>query len=619
MIQKTNKTNKTKDNNTVSLSGLEFAVVQKKYADAELIIGNLIELQLKSRLDFVPKSRSEKLTPEQVSIENYQVIERIASLFTLLFSDNNYQVSESMYAKLTLNKRFVNNLFNASAFGNTEHIVRNLGIEKKTNYSKQDIMKLLVLISPESTFSLPWDKLLQFMPDETLRAYMGLMFCSELNISEQSTNQLNSWAEMAKTLPILNFKTANSMTPIASAYFNMSSLTGKGKFEFKKWAVRNFEQFMNNYLSAATKQKLAKIADKERSLDKQTILIIHDHYSNGHAMHRCYSNLISALMVDFHVVGLSEAGRVDVIGKKDHHEFHEYEDLENIEKIVQDVLSIAPDIILYPSIGMGKLAMFLASVRLAPIQCVCPGHPSSSYFPNIDYMLLEDLGIKKENLKNILTEEPVVLDSKQIQLTSLEFHLKEEVRSSDKCNIAINGVITKVTFELMNVCKNITEQSDRAINFHFFMSSPRHDIEYYSALSVLRRELPNSTLHSYSSYNNYMNNLSQCDFALPTLPFGGANSNLDLVRLGIPKLYILDERDLPGATDYYMWHQFGELDGLCGGTDELIKRAVEFANDQDSLASSVSRVKSIKLDKFFGHSSNDKDDRLVRSINKIIN
>jgi len=611
---------KNQESNPVSLSQLEFAIVHKKYLEAEAIISNLIELQLLSRLDFIPKLRQEKLTFDQIAFENYQVIERIASLITILMSDQNYQVSEQFYAKLTMNKRFINNLFSASGYGNTEHIVRNLSVDNKTTHSRQDIMKLLVLITPESSFSLPWDKLVKFMPNEVLRAYMGLMFCSELNISEQSTNQLNTWADMAKTLPLLNFNTANSMTIIASAYFNMSSLTGKGKFEFKKWAVRNFEQFMNNHLSKSSKQKIAEIPNKAESAGKKVVLIIHDHYRKGHAMYRCYRSMIAGLKEEFRVIGLSQTGFVDTLGKQDHHEYYEYDDFEDLEKIVQDVLIISPDVILYPSIGMGQLALFLASIRLAPIQCVCPGHPSSTYFTNIDYMLLEDLGIKKENLEKILTETPIVIDSKQIQLELMDFHLEEtDILDKDICNVVINGVITKVTVELMNVCKKISKQSEKAICFHFFMSSPRHDIEYYSALSILRRELPNSILHSYSNYNTYMNNLSLCDFALPTLPFGGANSNLDLVRLGIPKLYILDERDLPGATDYYMWNEFGELDGLCEGTDELIKRAVEFANDQDKFASSVNRVKSIKLDKFFSNSSNDKDDRLVRSINQIIN
>jgi predicted O-linked N-acetylglucosamine transferase (SPINDLY family) len=45
------------------------------------------------------------------------------------------------------------------------------------------------------------------------------------------------------------------------------------------------------------------------------------------------------------------------------------------------------DMLVYPDIGMHPFTYFLAFWRLAPIQCVCPGHPDTTGIDSIDYYL----------------------------------------------------------------------------------------------------------------------------------------------------------------------------------------------------------------------------------------
>lgn len=46
-----------------------------------------------------------------------------------------------------------------------------------------------------------------------------------------------------------------------------------------------------------------------------------------------------------------------------------------------------PDMLVYPEIGMDPMALKLASLRLAPVQAACWGHPETSGLPTIDYYL----------------------------------------------------------------------------------------------------------------------------------------------------------------------------------------------------------------------------------------
>jgi predicted O-linked N-acetylglucosamine transferase (SPINDLY family) len=55
------------------------------------------------------------------------------------------------------------------------------------------------------------------------------------------------------------------------------------------------------------------------------------------------------------------------------------------------ILDDAPHILLFPEIGMDKVASQLAALRLAPVQCGSWGHPVTTGFPTIDYFISSDL------------------------------------------------------------------------------------------------------------------------------------------------------------------------------------------------------------------------------------
>ena len=54
------------------------------------------------------------------------------------------------------------------------------------------------------------------------------------------------------------------------------------------------------------------------------------------------------------------------------------------------IAEAAPDVLLYPEIGMDPSAGWLAGQRLAPVQCVAWGHPETTGMPTMDYFLSSD-------------------------------------------------------------------------------------------------------------------------------------------------------------------------------------------------------------------------------------
>ena len=57
----------------------------------------------------------------------------------------------------------------------------------------------------------------------------------------------------------------------------------------------------------------------------------------------------------------------------------------------QTILEDAPDVLIFPEIGMDKLSAQLAAQRLAAVQCASWGHPVTSGFSTIDYFISSDL------------------------------------------------------------------------------------------------------------------------------------------------------------------------------------------------------------------------------------
>lgn len=63
----------------------------------------------------------------------------------------------------------------------------------------------------------------------------------------------------------------------------------------------------------------------------------------------------------------------------------------SVRGLSRSILADKPDVLIYPEIGMNRLAVKLSALRLAPVQCTTWGHPTTSGLPTMDYFLSSDL------------------------------------------------------------------------------------------------------------------------------------------------------------------------------------------------------------------------------------
>lgn len=607
------------DTKPASINDFEQAVLSRNYEQAELLIVKLIKLYGKDKISLTLAPFDRKLTPEQADLESYQVLEKLAYTLTIWFSDPNWQPSQRIYQYLAMQKNFLTNVFAASSYHSTDHIVQNLGLLGKSNYSVEEIKRILLVFTIESDIELPWGQLLQHIPNETAQALTGLCSSISLQLSKRAQKNISALLNIVEHLPTLESGEIKNYGPLIKAFFNCSSLAHENKYNLKKWITKSIQVYVDKEITPIFKKRLKKDVKQKPFLKEQKILFVHEQYKSGHAMYRCFHSMIKATTEKYTTVGLSTSRVVNNKAKQDFDQFYEIEGDWQIHKFIEKILDIRPDIIIYPSIGMSEYVPFLGALRLAPIQVVLPGHPSSSYLDKIDYIINSDGDFTDDEIAKIFTEKHIKLPKKSGRMAMLNFSQKEERKDGNIINIAINGVIQKVSNELIGMCTRLSQRSSAQLNFHFFMASPNQDIEYFAAKSMLRRFLPNAKLHSFTSYQNYMDILSSCSFALPTFPFGGSNSNIDLIRLGIPKLFIRDTNDLPGVADVLIWELVNEMSGYCESVEDLEERALELIHSPEALKAITEKIKSIKLEDFGLINSEEKNDtRLVEAVSNLL-
>jgi len=85
----------------------------------------------------------------------------------------------------------------------------------------------------------------------------------------------------------------------------------------------------------------------------------------------------------------------------------------------QAIASDAPHVLIYPEVGMDPVSVQLAAQRLAPVQCTSWGHPDSSGFPTLDYVLSSDL-MEPPDAERHYTERLIRLPNLSVYYEPLE-------------------------------------------------------------------------------------------------------------------------------------------------------------------------------------------------------
>jgi len=573
-------------------------IANKDYSTAELAITDFIEKNIHSNDTLSIPVKNNPMQTHHVSQEevNYTFCGQFVTLITQLFSAPGYRPSKQTVNIFMTYKFVVDWLFSASLWNNTDALIDHLGLiqtDKLDNLKLNDkrMTLLLMLISLSSKYKLPWKTLFNVMPSKAMQAYVGLVTQSIPALSKENNAGFNYLLASAKDLPMLDLAKVQDLGRFNFPYFSCSYATSADKYEFKRWLTKLIRHNLPQWLSPSVKQSISEISSLQPKTKKK-IGVMFELYSKDHAMFRCYNPAIIELAKNYELIAFTDKDEIEGIDLSIFSKAIAFDNIFDVNANAEKVIDEKLDIIFYPSIGMKFWGIYLSQLRLAPLQVMAGGHPASSYSPYIDNLLIVGQSFSGDDLQPYVSEKVIVLNN--VKGNYIQHSLHSEIDNTfitennhflegdEHIKIAINGVMTKVTYDIVEVCKRIEVKANKKVTFVFFSSYKADSLAYLATKKQLSKVLKSVEVSCYENYQAYMKVLSKCHFLLPTLPFGGSNSNVDAMTLNKPKFFLKGTSHLYTRTDQAEWDRVDLQDELgCDNADELVEKAVELVNDKN--------------------------------------
>lgn len=456
---------------------------------------------------------------------------RFCAAVVALLADPEFSVNQNGFDSLAAEHAVLDLLFRASAFGNSDHLLALVSANPSADATKLRmddggaLMKFLLTHSLLSGFSLNFETVFRRDPQVMLALYAG-MASPLLTVTTQAHLQREKLLGMHEIFA--DCELTNPVIPtLSDAYMYTSYGTRRDKHAAKATIHRLFANMLvKNHVALP-------IFGPQRRKERPTILVALEWFGSNHAMYRCYAPAMRQLRKRFRLVAMCTSLVIDEAGKQEFDEWLEIKPESLIlSQLVATIDAIAPDVIYYPSLGMAPWWVALASVRLAPVQVMSVGHPASSHSPAMDFVLCDESAIGDPTL---FTEQIITYPDGSTPYVMRPDADLPEPRLDDHpqvVRVAVPAMLCKLNAEYMATLREISDRVKRPVEFHFFINML--GVNLTQAAAEIREWIPSAKIYERRHYNQYMRELRECDLHLSTFPFGGTNSNIDSMLLGLP-------------------------------------------------------------------------------------
>jgi HMW1 domain 2/Tetratricopeptide repeat len=301
---------------------------------------------------------------------------------------------------------------------------------------------------------------------------------------------------------------------------------------------------------------------------RPTIVVVAENLRPGHSVHRTHSRAIASLRERFHVIGLVNPSPK---GTPIEALFDECWDMDGSDvfalarELANRILARKPVLAFYLGVGMTPLVVALASLRLAPLQCVSFGHTATTMSGAIDWFVLPEDFVGSDAA---FSERVMALPKEAMPMTPRAFTaLRGEARRSDgTIRIALAGSTMKLNPKLFDAIADIVGRARTPTEIHFFPLGAV-GLAHAELERVVAERIRGARVSPELPHDAYMDRLGQCDLFLSPFPYGNMNSILDCFQLGLPGVC------LDGPEPHS--HADGAFFARIGLPQELVAQTVE--------------------------------------------
>lgn len=528
---------------------------------------------------------------------------RIAAAAAFLFSDQNFQLSPEGLAQLLNWQRWISTLFAASPFRNADAVLRALNAASPDDPDRltiqgKDLHKFCLLYGPESRIPLDVDALWESSP--ALAAGLALVLLAPrflgTAVAHEKRELLLPW--LARKLPEVEDLDLLPTGILHDVYMHCSYADRADKHDIKK----GINALIRRKLESKGIYPLKPPAPPAEGA-KPVLLVVLEWFNAAHSIYRTHSRTLEAARRRFHVVGLGH-DFVDRAGREVFDQFIEIPAVALYEQLnfIRDTARAKGAHALYmPSVGMHALTMFLANMRVAPVQAMALGHPATSHSAEMDYVVVEEDYVGDPAC---FSEKLLVLPSDGMPYrpssSAARLALPRRPDYPETVHIAVAATTMKLNPGFMTACQRIADQVAKPVHFHF-MAGQAVGWVYVQVARLVKHYLGDrATVHPHQAYDQYMSRIAGCDLFLNPFPFGNTNGITDTVTAGLVGV-CKTGREVHEHIDQGMFERLGLPSWLVTRTvDEYVKAAVRLIGDDDervALARELSGPQAVQ--KFF--------------------
>ncbi|MEK8016848.1 MAG: hypothetical protein VSS75_008265 [Candidatus Parabeggiatoa sp.] len=527
-----NNTKKSEEDSGILIADIERAAYQRDYDTVFHLLFRIFD-KSERKSGGILLDKDTDLDDHDYFLRGYT---RLASALSSMFAHPEFQMLTPGFMQLNVYKKQLAGIFELSGFRGTDHLLGLIGEkaseqDAKTEFAiknEQQLLKFLTFYSLQSEPDVDFGAFLKSVPHLALSSYINLV-STPVVLTKRASARREKLLELG---PLLEDIALNEdlISRLSALWMLCSYAEGKNKHDIKK----HLNVVLQRWL-VKKGIKVPALPDKRELKERPILLIASEHFTAGHAMFRCYAPVIKQLRDKFQMVLISAPKNMDDISKNLFDQVIEVnlEEGQIKKEVVGKMIKLKPDIIFYPSLGMAQWTLFVANLRLAPIQLMSMGHPGTSNSPFIDYAIMPESAYSKE--RDCFSEKLLLTKDNTFQFVAplQSFRIKPRLRlKPSPVKLAVTSKFYKLSASFMATCQRISEKSQRPVEFQFFPNDA--GMVYQQVRHQIHQWVPDAIVHKMGDYNLYIHYLNQCDIHLSTFPFGGSNSNVDSMRQGIP-------------------------------------------------------------------------------------
>lgn len=248
----------------------------------------------------------------------------------------------------------------------------------------------------------------------------------------------------------------------------------------------------------------------------------------------------------------------------------------------QQIADLELDILFYPDIGMTAQSYFLCFARLAPVQCLTWGHPSTTGAPHIDYFISSTL-FETEQAQDHYSE-------KLIKFRNPNTYYSRPIVPPPIDRVSLGLPETGTLYLCPQSLFKIHPEFDPMLGA-ILQGDPKGKIifirgqsQHWSELLQTRwqKHIPDvwERIHFINglSYEQFLQLLTLGDVMLDPIHFGGGNTSLEGFAMGIP-IVTLPSEYLKCRLTYGFYRQMDMMDCVANGPQEYVQIALRLGTD----------------------------------------